>query len=131
MLGFARAFWLVVIAALCVGMYERLTASPPQLTQRSYAAEARRMQRSVNAVDSANPERPYPVDAELSRAVLRTLRMHAADELRGTSISLRSMHREITLVGTTPDGVSRELAGEIAADVTGVVAVHNDLVVRP
>jgi hypothetical protein len=46
---------------------------------------------------------------------------------RSATITLASLHREVTLSGTVVDEPSRELAEDIASHVPGVVAVHNNL----
>jgi hypothetical protein len=85
--------------------------------------------RAMNEVDSS-PEcksKPYPVDADLESDVRRALSTSKA--LKSAVITPVSLHREITLSGTVVDESSRELAEEITSQVSGVVAVHNNLTI--
>ena len=85
--------------------------------------------RAMNEVDSS-PEcksKPYPVDADLESDVRRALSTSKA--LRSATITLVSLHREVTISGIVVDEPSRELAEDIASHVLGVVAVHNNLTV--
>jgi hypothetical protein len=85
--------------------------------------------RAINEADSS-PEyksKPYPVDADLESDVRRALSTSKA--LKSAVITPVSLHREITLSGTVVDESSRELAEEITSQVSGVVAVHNNLTI--
>ena len=86
--------------------------------------------RAINQADSTpeNRSRPYTVDADLESDVRRALSTSKA--LKNAIISPVSLHREITLSGTVLDESSRELAEEITSQVSGVVAVHNNLTIR-
>ena len=85
--------------------------------------------RAITAEDSSpeNQSKPYPVDGDLERDVRQALSTSKA--LQSAAITPVSLHREVTLSGTVVDEPSRELAGEITSQVSGVVAVHNNLTV--
>ena len=85
--------------------------------------------RAMNEVDSSpeNKSKPYPVDADLENDVRRALSTSKA--LKSAVITPVSLHREVTLSGTVVDESSRELAEEITSQVSGVVAVHNNLTI--
>jgi osmotically-inducible protein OsmY len=84
----------------------------------------------MNEVDSSSESKskPYPVDGDLESEVRRALGTSKA--LKSAVITPVSLHREVTLSGTVADESSRELAEEIASQVSGVVAVHNNLTIR-
>ena len=85
--------------------------------------------RAINEVDSS-PEyksKPYGVDPDLESDVRRAL--STSEALKGAVITPISLHREVTLSGTVVDESSRALAEEIASQVYGVVAVHNNLTI--
>ena len=86
--------------------------------------------RAMNEVDSSSESKskPYPVDGDLESEVRRALGTSKA--LKSAVITPVSLHREVTLSGTVADESSRELAEEIASQVSGVVAVHNNLTIR-
>jgi osmotically-inducible protein OsmY len=83
----------------------------------------------MNEVDSLpeNRNKPYPVDGEVESDVRKALSTSKA--LRSATITLVSLHREVTISGIVVDEPSRELAEDIASHVLGVVAVHNNLTV--
>jgi hypothetical protein len=83
--------------------------------------------RAINAYDSSpqNRSKPYPVDADLEGDVRRAL--STTTVLKNAAITAVSLHREVTLSGTVVDESSRELAEEIASQVPGVAAVHDNL----
>ena len=85
--------------------------------------------RAMNEVDSSpeNKSKPYPVDADLESDVRRAL--STSNALKSAVITAVSLHREVTLSGTAVDESSRELAEEITSQVSGVVAVHNNLTI--
>ena len=85
--------------------------------------------RAINEVDSSpeNKSKPYPVDGDLESDVRRALSSSKA--LKSAVITPVSLHREVTLSGTVVDESSRELAEEITSQVSGVVAVHNNLTI--
>ena len=83
--------------------------------------------RAMNEVDSS-PEsnsKPYPVDGDLESDVRRAL--STSNALKNSVITPVSLHREVTLSGSVVDESSRELAEKITSQVSGVVAVHNNL----
>ena len=83
--------------------------------------------RAMNEVDSSpeNKSKPYPVDADLENDVRRAL--STSNALKNSVITPVSLHREVTLSGSVVDESSRELAEKITSQVSGVVAVHNNL----
>ena len=102
----------------------------PSAAQASPASPTpENIMRAINAEDSSpqNQSKPYPVDSDLESDVRRALSTSKA--LRSATITLVSLHREVTLSGTVVDEPSRELAEDIASHVPGVVAVHNNLTV--
>jgi hypothetical protein len=107
--------------------------TPPTSSQTPQESEAPptsdKIMRAMNEVDSLpeNRNKPYPVDGEVERDVRKALSTSKA--LRSATITLVSLHREVTLSGTVLDEPSRELAEDIASHVPGVVAVHNNLTV--
>jgi len=109
---------------------ENQVPSTPQAPQESEAPPTPdKIMRAMNEVDSLpeNRNKPYPVDGEVERDVRKALSTSKA--LRSATITLVSLHREVTLSGNVVDEPSRELAGEITSQVPGVVAVHNNLTV--
>ena len=107
--------------------------APPTSSQSPQETEAPptpdKIMRAMNEVDSLpeNRNKPYPVDGEVELDVRKALSTSKA--LRSATITLVSLHREVTLSGTVVDESSRELADDIASHVPGVVAVHNNLTV--
>jgi hypothetical protein len=85
--------------------------------------------RAMTAEDSSpeNQSKPYPVDGEVELDVRQALSTSKA--LQSAVITPVSLHREVTLSGTVADGPTRELAGKITSQVSGVVAVHNNLTI--
>ena len=69
--------------------------------------------------------KPYPVDGDLEGDVRRAL--STSNALKNSVITPVSLHREVTLSGSVVDESSRELAEKITSQVSGVVAVHNNL----
>ena len=109
---------------------ETQTPSTPQAPQESEAPPTvDKIMRSMNEVDSLpeNRNKPYPVDGEVESDVRKALSTSKA--LRSATITLVSLHREVTISGIVVDEPSRELAEDIASHVLGVVAVHNNLTV--
>ena len=109
---------------------ETQTPSTPQAPQESEAPPTvDKIMRSMNEVDSLpeNRNKPYPVDGEVESDVRKALSTSKA--LTSATITLVSLHREVTLSGTVVDEPSCELAEDIASHVLGVVAVHNNLTV--
>ena len=107
---------------------ETQVPSTPQAPQESEApSTVDKIVRAMNEVDSLpeNRNKPYPVDGEVERDVRKALSTSKA--LRSATITLVSLHREVTISGTVVDEPSRELAEDIASHVPGVVAVHNNL----
>jgi osmotically-inducible protein OsmY len=84
---------------------------------------------AINEEDSSpeNKSKPYPVDGDLEIAVWQALNTSKA--LKSAVITVVSLHREVTLSGTVVDEPSRKLAEDIASQIPGVVAVHNNLTV--
>jgi hypothetical protein len=149
--GFVRMFWLVILAACCVGVYERFFDKPvtqpapavPEVKHgvpagsqhhrrpHDYTAEARRLAWTINQVDTNDQYQPYPVDAELQQAALAALEARSSTGLGGADIKLASLHRVIYLTGTVPTLEELDLAVALAGAVPGVIAVHNNLAVEP
>jgi hypothetical protein len=99
-------------------------ASPPSPTSPT----PEQMMRAINEVDSS-PEyksKPYPVDGDVEHDVQQALNTSA---LKSAVITPVSFHRVVTISGTVADEPSRELAEEITSQVSGVVAVHNNLII--
>ena len=67
------------------------------------------------------------MDGDLEIAVWQALNTSKA--LKSAVITVVSLHREVTLSGTVVDEPSRKLAEDIASQIPGVVAVHNNLTV--
>jgi len=88
-----------------------------------------KIMRAMNEVDSLpeNRNKPYPVDGEVESDVRKALSTSRA--LKSVTITIVSLHREVTLSGMVADESSRELAEEITSQVQGVVAVHNNLTI--
>ena len=102
-------------------------SEPPAPQESEAPPTVDKIMRSMNEVDSLpeNRNKPYPVDGEVESDVRKALSTSKA--LRSATITLVSLHREVTISGTVVDEPSRELAEDIASHVPGVVAVHNNL----
>jgi len=117
-----------------------LLSKPPSLPKKQeplihpvpQESESKTIDKMARAIEETNflPEnrfKRYPVDSEVEDDVRKALSKSRA--LRSSTITLVSLHREVTLSGTVVDEPSRELAEDIVSHVEGVVAVHNNLTV--
>ena len=130
--------WFFANRNLCLfgGLHLRVFSAATRACRRTTSTPAspesptpENIMRAMNEVDSSpeNKSKPYPVDADLESDVRRAL--STSNALKSAVITAVSLHREVTLSGTAVDESSRELAEEITSQVSGVVAVHNNLTI--
>lgn len=111
-----------------------LTGSVPSYTQRNFATSDAWGIAGVTDVNNLLTVRyptavTVPTDTEIKSNVQSTLTWNAAVD--STDIEVSVANGTVTLEGTVPEYWQRWRAGDLAADLSGVITVENHLTVVP